>query len=58
MPLSYFTPDDDGVLHPTRVALSLWSEDQLHGVAVSSVLAGRWRRGCGTRGGQTSGRRA
>ncbi|MCW2818900.1 MAG: Thioesterase-like superfamily protein [Marmoricola sp.] len=41
MPLSYFTPDahDDAVLHPTKVALSLWSGDQLHGVAVGSVLA-------------------
>ncbi len=41
MPLSYFTPDPDDaeVLHPTKVALSLWSDDQLHGVAVGAVLA-------------------
>ena len=41
MPLSYFTPDPDDaeLLHPTKVALSLWSDDQLHGVAVGAVLA-------------------
>jgi len=41
MPLSYFTPDpeDPATLHPTQVAQSLWSDDQLHGVAVGSLLA-------------------
>lgn len=41
MPLSYFTPDpeDPATLHPAQVAQSMWSTDQLHGVAVGSVLA-------------------
>lgn len=38
--LSFFTLDDDGsTLVPTPLALSSWSETQLHGVAVSGALA-------------------
>lgn len=38
--LSFFTLDDDGsTLVPTALAISSWSETQLHGVAVSGALA-------------------
>ena len=40
MPLSFFTRDPDaGTYLPTDVARSLWSGGQLHGVAVSGLLA-------------------
>jgi len=38
MDLSFFTADGD-VLVPTELACSLWSEDQMHGVALSGALA-------------------
>lgn len=34
-----FTADEDDVLTPTDVARSMWSKDQMHGVAVSGALA-------------------
>ena len=39
MSLSMFTADPDGALVPTDVARSMWSRDQMHGVAVSGALA-------------------
>lgn len=38
MTLSFFTRDGDA-LAPTDLACSLWSEDQMHGVALSGALA-------------------
>ncbi len=38
MQLSFFTSDGDALL-PTDLAQSLWSEDQMHGVALSGALA-------------------
>ncbi|EFQ82397.1 hypothetical protein HMPREF0063_12559 [Aeromicrobium marinum DSM 15272] len=38
MPLSMFTLDGDRLV-PTAVARSMWSENQIHGVAVSGALA-------------------
>jgi hypothetical protein len=38
MTLSFFTSDGDALV-PTELACSLWSEDQMHGVALSGVLA-------------------
>ncbi|MCW2822884.1 MAG: hypothetical protein JWR64_2679 [Marmoricola sp.] len=38
MTLSFFTSRGDGLL-PTDLARSLWSEDQMHGVALSGALA-------------------
>jgi hypothetical protein len=38
MTLSFFTRDGDA-LAPTDLARSLWSEDQMHGVALSGALA-------------------
>jgi len=35
----FFTSDDGETLHPSTVAQSLWSETQIHGVAVSGALA-------------------
>jgi hypothetical protein len=39
MDLSFFTRGDGDVLVPTQLACSLWSDDQLHGVALSGALA-------------------
>jgi hypothetical protein len=39
MELSFFTRGDGDVLVPTELACSLWSDDQLHGVALSGALA-------------------
>ena len=38
MKLSFFTRDADALV-PTDLACSLWSEDQMHGVALSGALA-------------------
>lgn len=38
MKLSFFTSDGDALV-PTDLACSLWSDDQVHGVAVSGALA-------------------
>ena len=38
MQLSFFTSDGDALV-PTDLAQSLWSEDQMHGVALSGALA-------------------
>ena len=38
MPLSMFTLEDDQLI-PTPIARSMWSADQMHGVAVSGALA-------------------
>ncbi len=38
MKLSFFTSDGDALV-PTELACSLWSEDQMHGVALSGALA-------------------
>lgn len=38
MDLCFFTADGE-TLHPTDVARSLWSENQMHGVAISGALA-------------------
>jgi hypothetical protein len=37
--LSFFTRADDGTLLPTPLACSMWSDDQMHGVALSGALA-------------------
>jgi hypothetical protein len=39
MQLSFFTCGDEDTLVPTEIACSLWSEDQVHGVALSGALA-------------------
>jgi hypothetical protein len=39
MELSFFTLGDADVLVPTELACSLWSDDQMHGVALSGALA-------------------
>lgn len=39
MDLCFFTTPDGDTLHPTDVARSLWSENQMHGVAISGALA-------------------
>jgi hypothetical protein len=39
MQLSFFTRGDGETLIPTELACSLWSDDQLHGVALSGALA-------------------
>ncbi len=39
MELSFFTRGDGDVLVPTQLACSLWSDDQMHGVALSGALA-------------------
>ena len=39
MSFSFHTVDESGVLSPTDVARSLWSSDQMHGVAVSGAIA-------------------
>lgn len=40
MQLSFFTRGDgDAILLPTELACSLWSDDQVHGVALSGALA-------------------
>ena len=38
MPLAMFTLEDDQLV-PTHIARSMWSRDQMHGVAVSGALA-------------------
>jgi hypothetical protein len=38
MTLSFFTTSGDGLM-PTELACSLWSENQLHGVALSGAMA-------------------
>jgi hypothetical protein len=38
MELSFFTADGDALV-PTEIACSLWSKDQMHGVALSGALA-------------------
>jgi hypothetical protein len=38
MDLAFFTPDGDS-LAPTPLACSMWSSDQMHGVALSGALA-------------------
>jgi hypothetical protein len=38
MELSFFTADGDALV-PTELACSLWSDDQVHGVALSGALA-------------------
>ena len=38
MTLSFFTSDGDALV-PTDLACSLWSDDQMHGVALSGALA-------------------
>ena len=39
MQLSFFTRGDGNALVPTELACSLWSDDQVHGVALSGALA-------------------
>ncbi len=39
MTFSFFTADDADTLTPTDVARSLWSADQMHGVAISGAMA-------------------
>ena len=39
MELSFFTRGDGDALVPTDLARSLWSDDQMHGVALSGALA-------------------
>ena len=39
MQLSFFTRGDGDALVPTELACSLWSEDQVHGVALSGAMA-------------------
>jgi Thioesterase-like superfamily len=39
MELSFFTRGDGDALVPTELACSLWSDDQMHGVALSGALA-------------------
>src|SRR3954452_10718559 len=39
MQLSFFTRGAGDVLLPTELACSLWSDDQLHGVALSGAMA-------------------
>ena len=39
MQLSFWTRGDGDALVPTELACSLWSDDQVHGVALSGVLA-------------------
>jgi hypothetical protein len=39
MELSFFTLGDGDTLVPTELACSLWSDDQVHGVALSGALA-------------------
>lgn len=39
MELSFFTRGDGDALVPTEIACSLWSDDQMHGVALSGALA-------------------
>ena len=39
MELSFFTLGDGDALVPTELACSLWSDDQVHGVALSGALA-------------------
>ncbi|WP_027860019.1 acyl-CoA thioesterase domain-containing protein [Marmoricola sp. URHB0036] len=39
MELSFFTRGEGDVLVPTELACSLWSDDQVHGVALSGALA-------------------
>jgi Thioesterase-like superfamily len=39
MELSFFTQGDGDALIPTELACSLWSDDQVHGVALSGALA-------------------
>src|SRR3954447_5278576 len=38
MTFSFFTPEGDALV-PTDFALSLWGDDQIHGVALSGALA-------------------
>ena len=45
MELSFFTRGDGGALVPTELACSLWSDDQIHGVALSGALARALERG-------------
>ncbi len=47
MELSFFTRGDGEVLVPTELACSLWSDDQVHGVALSGALARRSSGSCG-----------
>lgn len=37
--VSFFTPGADGALDPTPLACSSWSDNQMHGVALSGALA-------------------
>ena len=39
MELSFFTRGDGDALVPTELACSLWSDNQVHGVALSGALA-------------------
>jgi hypothetical protein len=39
MEFSFWTPGDGAALVPTELACSLWSDDQVHGVALSGALA-------------------
>ena len=39
MQLSFWTRGDGDALVPTELACSLWSDDQVHGVALSGALA-------------------
>ena len=39
MSLAMFTADESGALTPTDIARSMWSKEQMHGVAVSGALA-------------------
>ena len=38
-PISFFTRAEDGTLVPAPLACSMWSDDQMHGVALSGALA-------------------
>ena len=52
MELAFFSPDgpDSTALVPTPMARSMWSEDQMHGVAVSGALARAAERRVGEQG--------
>ncbi len=50
MQLSFWTRGDGDALVPTELACSLWSDDQVHGVALSGALARGLERAAGDTG--------
>ncbi|WP_203338446.1 acyl-CoA thioesterase domain-containing protein [Nocardioides limicola] len=50
MPLAFFRRSGDESFLPEPVSCSLWSDDQMHGVAVSALLASSMEKGLATLG--------